>query len=66
MQKLGVRPYESIVLEDSHNGAKAGKAAGAYTIAIPSEHTRSQDFSFADFRAKDLHEARERINQILS
>lgn len=65
LQKLGVEPQRSIVLEDSHNGAKAGKAAGAYTIAIPSEHTQSQDFSFADFRAKDLHEARERIAQLL-
>jgi HAD superfamily hydrolase (TIGR01509 family) len=57
MTKLGSRPDECIVLEDSCNGARAGKAAGAYTIAVPSEYTRSQDFSFADYTATDLFDA---------
>jgi HAD superfamily hydrolase (TIGR01509 family) len=65
MGKLGVKGPESIVLEDSCNGAQAGKNAGAYTIAIPSVYTCSQDFSFADFRAKDLHEARERVGELV-
>jgi HAD superfamily hydrolase (TIGR01509 family) len=59
--RLGIGPEESIVLEDSTAGARAGKNAGAYTIAVPSEYTRSQDFSFADFVAKDLFDAMRHI-----
>lgn len=59
--KLGLRPEECLVLEDSSNGAMAGKRAGCYTIAIPSEFTRQQDFTFVDHVAKDLHRAKEHI-----
>ena len=34
-QNLGVKPEETLVLEDSYNGVKAGKAAGCFTIMIP-------------------------------
>jgi HAD superfamily hydrolase (TIGR01509 family) len=57
MSKLGVVPAGSVVLEDSSNGALAGKRSGAYTIAVPSQYTRLQDFSFVDFRAGDLRQA---------
>ena len=57
MAQIGVTGGESVVLEDSGNGALAGKRAGAYVIAVPSQFTRDQDFSFADFRAADLREA---------
>ncbi len=57
MQKLGVEPAESVVLEDSSNGALAGKRAGATVIAVPSIFTKDQDFSFVDHRARDLFEA---------
>jgi HAD superfamily hydrolase (TIGR01509 family) len=57
MARIGVRPGESLVLEDSSNGALAGKRAGAYVIAVPSQYTREQDFSFVDFRAADLRDA---------
>jgi HAD superfamily hydrolase (TIGR01509 family) len=57
MGKLGVKPDESVVLEDSSNGALSGKRAGAYVIAVPSQYTREQDFSFADYVATDLHDA---------
>lgn len=61
MSKLGVKPSESVVLEDSSNGALAGKRAGATVIAVPSIFTKDQDFSFVDFRARDLFEAAELI-----
>jgi HAD superfamily hydrolase (TIGR01509 family) len=64
MSKLGVPADESIVLEDSSNGALAGKRAGAYTIAIPSQYTRSQDFHFVDYVASDLLDARTRIDAV--
>lgn len=61
IHKLGVEAHDCIVLEDSSNGAKAGKNANCYTIAVPSEYTKKQDFSFVDFIAKDLIEAKEHI-----
>jgi len=57
MAKLRVTPGESIVLEDSSNGCRAGKRAGAYVIAIPTEHTQPQDFSFVDHIAASLADA---------
>jgi HAD superfamily hydrolase (TIGR01509 family) len=57
MAKLGVAGDACAVLEDSTNGALAGKRAGAYTIAVPSEYTHWQDFSFVDYRATNLEEA---------
>lgn len=64
MAKIEVRPTACVVLEDSSNGARAGKSAGAYTIAVPSEHTRDQDFSFADHVADNLLAAVDRIEQL--
>ena len=61
--KLGIPPAECIILEDSQNGALAGKRAGCYTIAIPSPYTCKQDFSFVDYRAAALHEARQHIRE---
>jgi len=55
--KLRVTANECFLLEDSSNGARAGKRAGAYVIAVPTEHTRSQDFSFADYIAANLLDA---------
>ena len=61
--KLGVDPGESIVLEDSENGVKAGKNAGSYVIAVPSDYTRTHDFSPADFIARDLFKAAQHIQE---
>ncbi len=36
-KRLGVEPSESIVLEDSRDGIKAGVSAGAKVIAVPSK-----------------------------
>lgn len=64
MSKLGVSADRCVVLEDSGNGALAGKRAGAYTIAVPTEHTRGHDFSFVDLVAADLFAAAERIERL--
>ena len=34
-QKLGIRPEETLVLEDSYNGIRAGAAGGFITVMIP-------------------------------
>jgi HAD superfamily hydrolase (TIGR01509 family) len=57
MGKLGVAPEVCAVLEDSSNGALAGKRSGAYTIAVPSEYTHWQEFGFVDYVAKNLDDA---------
>lgn len=64
MGKMGVGAGESVVLEDSSNGALAGKRAGAYVIAVPSEYTRDQDFGFVDYVAPNLADAAQRIESL--
>lgn len=59
--RLQVKPENCIVLEDSVNGVLAGANAGCYVIAVPSEYSRNQDFSRANFVAGDLIEARDYI-----
>ena len=66
INKMGLKPDECIVLEDSSNGALASKKAGCYTIAVPSEYTEEQDFSFADFIAGSLLSASEHIKNLVS
>ena len=56
--KLGVTPENLLVLEDSANGCKAGVAAGAYVVAVPSPHTQDHDFTGAAFVADTLLDAR--------
>jgi len=55
--RLEIEPRDGVVLEDSANGVLAGKRAGCYVIAVPSEYTRRQDFFSADFIARDLVDA---------
>jgi HAD superfamily hydrolase (TIGR01509 family) len=57
MAKLNLPGEACAVFEDSTNGALAGKRAGAYTVAVPSEYTNWQDFSFVDYVAKNLEDA---------
>ena len=64
--KLGFEPAQCIVLEDSSNGALAGKRAGCYTIGVPSEYSRGQDYSFVDFVASDLFAAEKHISGLLN
>lgn len=64
MSKLGVIAADCFVLEDSSNGALAGKRSGAYTIAVPSQYTKDQDFSFVDYRATNLLDAERQIHRV--
>ena len=63
MRRLELPPNQCIVLEDSSNGALAGKRSGAYVIAVPSQYTREQDFSFSDEIASNLADALKRIRK---
>jgi len=54
ISRLGVSASECLVLEDSLNGIKSGIAACCHACAIPSEHTRGEDFSVATLVAGSL------------
>jgi len=45
---LGVPPQRAIAIEDSAIGVQSAKAAGLFTVAIPTLWTIGQDFSAAD------------------
>ena len=53
-QKLNVSPYQLLALEDSLFGTQSAKAAGAITIAVPTEHSRGVDFGHVDHVADSL------------
>lgn len=48
LEKSGLKPNECIVIEDSHNGVEAGKAAGMYVVATTNPYTEEEDLSRAD------------------
>ena len=45
---LEMKPSQCIVIEDSHNGARAAKAAGMYCIGYIDTHYPAQDLSMVD------------------
>lgn len=54
---LGSAPHECLVLEDSVNGAIAGKAARMKVIAVPDAlHWDDPRFSIADYKLRSLEE----------
>lgn len=54
--RLGVKPDEMLVFEDSEAGTNAGSAAGAFVISVPHEHSRYHDFSNASRIADTLRD----------
>ena len=46
--KLGVEPGEMMVLEDSATGLAAAKAAGAFAVGVPHEHSPASGLGAAD------------------
>ncbi|GAB5403748.1 MAG: HAD-IA family hydrolase [Aureliella sp.] len=53
-ERMRVAAENMLVLEDSHNGSRAGVAAGACTIAVPGEHSADHDFSHVAAIANSL------------
>lgn len=47
-EKLGVKPQECLVVEDSSNGCKAAKAAGMFCVGYYNPDSGDQDLSMAD------------------
>ena len=57
-ERFDLKPQETMVLEDSENGCRAAAAAGAFTVAVPSEHSRTHDFSTASLIVDSLRDAK--------
>jgi len=56
--RLELPPSETLVLEDSQNGCRAAADAGAFTVAVPSGHSRNHDFSAASLVIDTLADPR--------
>ena len=54
----GVPASALLVLEDAAHGVAAGNAAGAFTVAVPHEHTIGQSHDAADLVAESLTDPR--------
>jgi beta-phosphoglucomutase-like phosphatase (HAD superfamily) len=57
-RRLNVDPAHAAAIEDSHNGIRAGKAAGMRVIAIPNKHFPPDEEALAqaDVVLEDLAE----------
>lgn len=55
-EALGLTASETLVLEDSANGLRAARAAGAPCVIVPSPVTRGSDFTGAAAMLQTLHE----------
>lgn len=53
-KQLGIKPQETIAIEDSPNGVIAAKNAGLYCIAIPNILTQKLSFNNADIVINSL------------
>jgi HAD superfamily hydrolase (TIGR01509 family) len=47
LEELSVVPGDAVVFDDAENGIFAAEAAGCRPVAVPTEHSRGQDFSKA-------------------
>jgi len=57
-ERLGIEPRQMLVLEDSRNGCLSAARAGAYVVAVPTRHSRGQDFSVASLVIDSLADPR--------
>ncbi len=56
VELLGVEPHETVVIEDSHNGVAAARAAGIHALVVPNPLLAHLDFPDARWRCGSLDE----------
>lgn len=54
VDRLGIKPGESVAFEDTRNGIQSAKEAGLFCIAVPNQLTSSLDLSKADWKVNSL------------
>lgn len=57
-KSLELQPEQTMVLEDTQIGCQAATSAGAYTVAVPGDHSVRHDFGNVKFVAKSLEDPR--------
>jgi len=60
-KKLGVKPEECCVIEDTENGVQAAKATGMTCIVTRSQYTKTEVFPSADIVVDSLGEGEETV-----
>ncbi len=66
-RRLGVKPKECVVVEDSHAGVRAAKTAGMTCIGFESPNSPNQDLDPADLVIDDLTDLRvEVLNRLIN
>lgn len=63
---IGLLPEECVVIEDSHNGVTAAKAAGMKCIGYVNPNSGKQDISHADRVIRHFSELNKQIEMVLS
>ncbi len=56
MERLGVKPEESIIIEDSESGILAAKKSGAYVVALQHPYSPQEHIKKADVVVRHLSE----------
>jgi len=64
MEQLGVKPQNTIVLEDSNLGIQSGKAAGAFVICLTEHHPINYHPTGADLYVNSLKELTTKLDSI--
>lgn len=57
LARLGLLAHEAVAIEDTATGVAAARAAGLRCLAIPHEHSATQDFSAATVVLKSMAQA---------
>ena len=66
MEKLHVCPEETLVIEDSHIGLMAAKAANCTVLVTYNGYTKSEDLSKSDFLVSCLGDSEGEKAQVIS
>ncbi len=60
-ERLGVRPQDCVVFEDSPNGLRAARAAGMWAVAVPNLLTQPLELPHTTLRSNPLPSGRSPI-----